>query len=116
VLDFSHTRGVPLLAQEGWRKAPGWSLTHNQTTLALRLFRPARDATVQLRDETPAWIAFHGALGPVTAASGPWTSSGEWWREDRWAREEWDIAIAAGMYRIYRDLASGRWFVQGVYD
>jgi hypothetical protein len=93
----------------------------SQTNLGFRQFRPALEATVQLRDVVPVWIAFHGTFGPITTASGPWNSSGDWWREDRWSREEWDVGIESrgkgfGMYRIYRDTASGRWFAEGVYD
>ncbi len=89
--------------------------------VAFRWFRPALEATVQLRKGTPVWVAFHGVFGPVPHASGPWNSSGDWWNEDRWSREEWDITIEArtkgiGMYRIYRDVASNRWFAEGVYD
>jgi len=89
--------------------------------IAFRYFRPALDATVQLRDGVPAWIAFQGLFGPIVNANGPWNSSGDWWREDRWAREEWDVGIESrakgfGLYRIYRDVASGRWFAEGVYD
>ncbi len=90
-------------------------------TLAFRQFRPAREATVQLRNGAPTWIAFHGLIGSIPSASGPWNSSGEWWREDRWDREEWDVGIESsakgfGMYRIYRDCASNRWFAEGIYD
>jgi protein ImuB len=79
------------------------------------------EATVQLRGGVPAWIAFRGLFGAITTVSGPWNSSGDWWREDRWIREEWDVGIesrtkALSMYRIYRDCASNRWFVDGVYD
>ena len=90
-------------------------------TIAFRQFRPALEATVQLRAGVPAWIAFRGLFGAITTVSGPWNSSGDWWREDRWAREEWDVGIESrsnslAMYRIYRDCASNRWFVDGVYD
>jgi protein ImuB len=89
--------------------------------LGFRQFRPALEASVQLRDGKPAWIAFHGIFGAITAASGPWHASGDWWRDDRWSREEWDVGITSrvkgfAMYRIYRDVASGRWFTEGVYD
>jgi protein ImuB len=89
--------------------------------LGFRQFRPALDATVQLRNGVPSWIAFHGTLGPVTTASGPWKSSGDWWRDDHWNREEWDVGIDSptkglGLYRVYRDLASNRWYAEGVYD
>ncbi len=90
-------------------------------TLGFRQFRPALEATVQLRDGEPVWIAFHGTFGPITTSSGPWNSSGEWWRENRWSREEWDVGVESrakgfGMYRIYRDTPTGRWFAEGVYD
>ena len=91
------------------------------SSISFRQFRPALEATVQLRDGIPVWIAFHGMFGAITTASGPWNASGNWWREDRWSREEWDIGIDShangfGLYRIYRDTASNRWFAEGVYD
>jgi protein ImuB len=94
---------------------------YDRPTIAFRQFRPALEATVQIRAGVPAWIAFRGLFGPITTVSGPWNSSGDWWREDRWAREEWDVGIEArsnslAMYRIYRDCAGNRWFVDGVYD
>ncbi len=73
--------------------------------------------------------------------AGPWRTTGDWWRADTWARDEWDVAIEVqgsvgsgqwaeadgleskeigrhiqGLYRIYRELRTGAWFVEGVYD
>jgi len=69
--------------------------------------------------------------------AGPWRTTGDWWRADSWARDEWDVAIESRgqrsegskvkevgsqvgptqiLYRIYRELGSGAWFVEGVYD
>src|SRR5262252_4575872 len=48
--------------------------------LALRLFRPPLEATVQLRNGLPIWIGFHGTHGSIATASGPWHTSGDWWR------------------------------------
>jgi protein ImuB len=80
---------------------------------ALRLFRPAMQATVHMMKGAPVWIAFSGMHGAIAAASGPWRSEGEWWRES-WEREEWDISIADALLRIYR--ANDRWYAEGVYD
>jgi len=97
-------------------------------SLALRLFRPPLEATTQLRNGLPTWIAFHGVHGPVETASGPWRTSGDWWRPDTWDREEWDIEALPSpnpnseirnpksLYRIYYDVHTDRWFVEGVYD
>jgi protein ImuB len=82
----------------------------------LRRFRPPIDATVQLRDGLPIWIAFHGVHGPIAAASGPWHTSGDWWRPTMWDREEWDIEVLAALYRIYYDVHMDRWYAEGVYD
>jgi protein ImuB len=79
--------------------------------------------------------------GQVVWSAGPWRSSGDWWAENAkpknssagqagpWEREEWDIALARAsndgakevgdniaLYRIYRDLATGRWFADASYD
>ena len=39
---------------------------------------------------------------------------------DAWARDEWDVAVQSNsekiLYRIYRELRSGAWFVEGLYD
>jgi len=84
--------------------------------LTLRLFRPPFDATVQLRDQIPTWIAFHGRHGSIATASGPWHTSGYWWRPTMWDREEWDVEVADMLYRIYYDVHLDRWYAQGVYD
>jgi len=61
--------------------------------------------------------------GKVLRLAGPWRTSGDWWAEDGWARDEWDVAVGSEasqekgtLYRIYRDLRSNGWFVEGVYD
>jgi hypothetical protein len=76
--------------------------------------------------------------GQVVWSAGPWRSSGDWWAENAnqdnanigqagpWSREEWDIALASNvtaghgvevaLYRIYRDLTTGRWFADASYD
>jgi protein ImuB len=72
----------------------------------------------------PATVIFNGAKAFVIQASGPWRSSGAWWdHAGQWQREEWDVDLnfnssnsASGLYRIYRDLQTGQWFVEGMYD
>ena len=85
-------------------------------SIALRLFRPPLEATVQLREGSPTWIAFHGVHGPIATSSGPWHTSGDWWRPTMWDREEWDIEVLDALYRIYYDVHMDRWYAEGAYD
>jgi hypothetical protein len=80
-------------------------------------------------------------FGEVVWCAGPWQTSGEWWNQEPWQREEWDVAIAESnspflkraslmakssdstsanhsslLYRLYRDVLAGTWFVEGEYD
>jgi protein ImuB len=100
--------------------SPGVSIsTTNRPTprLSLRRFRPAKYAQVILDRERPARISSPVANGSVAVAKGPWRTSGDWWRTDPWNRDEWDIEIASGgLYRLYCELDSRRWFVEGSYD
>jgi protein ImuB len=109
---FLNGRSHPSLSKEGNWLPSGV----RQQSLTLRLFRPPLEATVQLRNQIPAWIAFHGMHGPIATASGPWHTSGDWWRPTMWDREEWDIEAADALYRIYYDVHLDRWYAQGVYD
>jgi protein ImuB len=112
---------------------------HRSITLALRRFRPPHPATVELRSGAPAYVdCAAGPRGEITWAAGPWRSSGEWWsaaddgsnghpRAEQnaattspeigaWWREEWDVRIAGGVYRLVRKAADGAWSVDGMYD
>ncbi len=55
--------------------------------------------------------------GAIQVASGPWGMEEEWWSEEPAARDYWDIEIAGrGLYRIYRERATGEWYADGIYD
>ena len=97
--------------------------------LGLRMFRPPLRAVVETAHGWPtqisAWSKQRSVYGKVVQVAGPWRTTGDWWREDRWARDEWDVAVMAsnktsseppGLYRIYRKLNSEMWFVEGNYD
>ena len=104
---------------------------------ALRLYRPPLPATVQLQHDQPHSIYFDYARKPILAFAGPFRSTGEWWSETPWARDDWDVLLPLALpkyqnnrpfhgttaqpqetavYRIYRDLLSNHWFVEGIYD
>jgi protein ImuB len=100
---------------------------------ALRIYRPALAATVELHKAKPARLVCDGAQRRVLSFAGPWRTKGDWWSETAWARDEWDVVLHAlrpkihkdsgredeeetAVYRIYRDLRSRHWFVEGIYD
>lgn len=96
----------------------------NQPCLGFRMFRPPLRAIVQADQGWPtqisAWGKQRSVYGKVVKLAGPWRTTGDWWRDDRWARDEWDVTLErAGqqtLYRIYRELKTENWFVEGNYD
>jgi hypothetical protein len=56
--------------------------------------------------------------GPVKHCAGPWRSSGAWWTLDRraWDRDEWDVELPDGVYRLARDRATGAWSIDAIVD
>ena len=93
--------------------------------IGFRMFRPPLRAVVEVDSGIPrqvsAWGKQRSVYGKVVRLSGPWRTSGDWWRNDRWARDEWDVAIETSkdrlaIYRIYREVGSGNWFIEGNYD
>lgn len=113
------------------------AVNKQQSLLGFRVFRPPLRALVQAERGYPreisAWDKSKSVYGKVVDVAGPWRTTGDWWRADRWARDEWDVAIEsigsyskgreAGvgprlqvLYRIYREVRNGAWFVEGVYD
>jgi protein ImuB len=106
------------------RKDNRQSAIGNQQSLGFRMFRPPLRAIVQADHGWPtqvsAWSKQRSVYGKVVNVAGPWRTTGDWWRDDRWARDEWDVTLERGgrqtLYRIYRDLKTENWFVEGNYD
>jgi protein ImuB len=104
-----------------------------EASAAMRIFRPALPASVDMQEGKPTFLSCEGARRRVLAFAGPWRTKGEWWSETPWARDEWDIKVRAlqphvrvetgreteeetVLYRVYKDLRAKRWFVEGIYD
>ncbi len=89
--------------------------------IAMRMFRPPLETTVETAQEKPVWVVLHNRRVAVLASSGPWRSSGYWWDGSAaWSRDEWDVALktseGTGFYRIFQDLVKNRWFIEGMFD
>jgi protein ImuB len=108
---------------------PRSGIHNGQCAMGFRVFRPPWRAEVQTIRGRPARISARDlnsscvVRGKVIRVSGPWRTSGDWWRPDVWARDEWDLAVADSipnqsdmLCRIYRDLQSEEWFIEGMYD
>ncbi|HJS58612.1 MAG TPA: hypothetical protein VKA01_10965, partial [Vicinamibacteria bacterium] len=83
--------------------------------LAIRAFRPPLPAEVRLEGGMPAFVVASGVRGAVLDRAGPWRASGDWW-DEAYSREEWDVTLGTGLYRIFRDRLRGGWFVEGELD
>ncbi|HET7535397.1 MAG TPA: DNA polymerase Y family protein [Candidatus Didemnitutus sp.] len=88
---------------------------HPPRGLPLRRFRPPAVAKVELAGRVPAFVWTDRVRGAVEENAGPWHGSGDWWQRDtHWQREEWDVALAGGVYRLVR--TPDGWFLEGEYD
>jgi protein ImuB len=109
------------------------AVRERQPTAVMRIYRPVLPATVELLEGKPIFLGCEGVRRQILAFAGPWKRKGDWWSETAWAREEWDVEIRTlrpkgqregegaeeqetALYRVYKDLRTKRWFVEGVYD
>jgi protein ImuB len=87
--------------------------------LALRMVRPPRAVSVEVRGETPEAVHYEGQRLRLETGSGPWRTSGAWWTHPAWCREEWDVVLSEPAQRCLRlahDPAASCWYVIGIYD
>ena len=100
----------------------------------LRRFRMPVAAQVAVEHARPVRVAtgrHRSGGGVIVASAGPWRSSGQWWESGAqaastanagttlrsWDRDEWDVALSdGGVYRIFQDRTSHRWFMEGMVD
>jgi hypothetical protein len=106
--------------------------------MALRTIRPAEEIEVMCTREIPEVVRGKNIAALVVSLAGPWRRQGEWWaaadndsQQSRdaassgwhanapiaYARDYYELALAdGGIYRVYRDCYSQKWFVDGIYD
>lgn len=86
----------------------------------LRRFRIPLMAHVRLERGAPIHVLAlsGGPGGRVVTRAGPWRSSGRWWALDQpsWDRDEWDVELEDGVFRLARDRITGQWSIDGVVD
>jgi protein ImuB len=124
VRDVPHVPGI----------APTPSPQSPTPSVSLRRFRLPISARVVVEHGRPVSVRTERQNlqgGQVRMCAGPWRMSGGWWKTpgtppselDKlrgragWNRDEWDVALNdGGIYRIFEDRDSGRWFVEGMVD
>src|SRR5712671_12213 len=90
-----------------------------EVSLASRALRPPRTAEVRCDESgTPLLVIGEGALGGrVVASAGPWRTVAEWWTGSPLALDAYDLELAGGLLiRVARELATGTWRIEAVYD
>ena len=96
---------------------PEPSANTSDCRLMVRTVRPPKPLEVFSTRDEPYYVRGHGMAGRVVGAAGPWRVAAEWWREHPCRRDYYDFELTdGGVYRCFRDLGTGRWFVDGVYD
>jgi nucleotidyltransferase/DNA polymerase involved in DNA repair len=102
---------------------------------SLRRFRPPIPVKVKTESATPVVVFFRHERQKVLECAGPWRINGDWWTDAPWAREEWDVTLSQQsnrtdhskflkviqtqetvVFRIYQDLRTRQWFMEGMYD
>jgi protein ImuB len=85
--------------------------------LVVRVLRPPRPLEVFSERDVPCFVRGSGLGGRVVAVAGPWRIAAEWWSERPCGRDYYDLELTdGGLYRCYREFATGAWFVDGMYD
>jgi protein ImuB len=85
--------------------------------LALRAIRPPHPVEVFCARDRPEFVRGEHLAGRVVQAAGPWRVQGDWWSDGRYARDYYDAQLSDGcVYRLFCDLATRSWFVEGIYD
>jgi protein ImuB len=89
--------------------------------IALRRMRPPVPVRVQLDAQQPVAFRTCDDVFKVSAAYGPWRSSGCWWSTDGWNTEEWDVLAKPSSGPsvacvLVRNCAQNQWLLEAFYD
>jgi len=105
--------------------------TKNIAQLMIRAVRPPLEVEVLLSRGAPEFVRGANLGARVVSMAGPWRRDGEWWQCEEQAtssqlaiktngnfrRDYYELALAdGGVYRVFCDLNSAQWFVDGIYD
>jgi protein ImuB len=89
--------------------------------MALRRIRPPVPVRVAMRAMKPAAFRDEESRFEISAAYGPWRTSGCWWSTDGWDAEEWDVLAAKSTGEhvaclLAHDRTRNEWRLEAFYD
>jgi protein ImuB len=89
--------------------------------MALRRMRPPVPVRVQLSALEPIAFRDRQQTFKVSAAYGPWRTSGCWWSTETWNTEEWDVLAETGTGAsiaclLVRNCTINQWQLEAFYD
>jgi protein ImuB len=89
--------------------------------MALRRMRPPVPIRVVQRDSRPQAFRDFQNHFEITAAYGPWRTSGCWWSEDQWDLEAWDVMAerndgSSAACLLVCDRSRSEWRLEAFYD
>lgn len=95
--------------------------TAQNARIALRRVRPPAPVSVALRSMKPVAFRDRERRFEVTAAYGPWRTSGCWWSAGVWDGEEWDVLAvedngASVVCVLSCDRTRRAWLLEAFYD
>jgi protein ImuB len=93
----------------------------DEPRIALRRMRPPVPVSVVMRDDKPRRFRDAERSFEITAAYGPWRTSGCWWSTDGWDAEEWDVLATTRQEMpiaclLMLDHARNAWQLVAFYD
>jgi protein ImuB len=101
--------------------AKAGALPVQRATMGLRRLRPRLAVRMNFCESEFVDFQSRESRFRVTAAYGPWRSSGYWWAIDPWAVEEWDVLAERDdgsqvACLLVRDQISNTWWLEAIYD
>ncbi|NOZ02868.1 MAG: DNA polymerase Y family protein [Deltaproteobacteria bacterium] len=87
------------------------------TKLAFSRFNPPLPVRIRTRDGVPVRLDGDGIAARIVHAAGPWYAGADWWAERPQAGAFYDAEVRGrGIYRLWHDLLTNEWFLDGEYD
>jgi protein ImuB len=125
VLEDTHRPGSfrmqPFSVPTQTSKIPTIPTESHHPHLALRRIRPPVPVRVQLQAQQPVAFRSTEQAFRVSAAYGPWKTSGNWWSTEPWNSEEWDVLAENPIGNsvaclLVHNCAINQWQLEAYYD